>query len=202
MQLKDFDTLAAARLYETTQPRLIHRDTMNSLLASAGLYVSFQALAKDTNNPFQNLIAAFLDSTEYNFMIGNPTGDRQIAALDSIIAAGGDLGAALAQLRPVILSIANPVIKPFENATAHDFAVAKNDINRFKSVPNTAIEQNYLKITTTADCEPHRPSVYTQVHGEYIRVTSFPMVSVAGDYIALVTNHRDLHVDDVYGVVA
>lgn len=203
--LKDFTTLADAKAYSVTQPRLIHRDTMNSLLASSGLYVGFKAIAEDANNPFQNLIAAFLDSVEYNFMIGNATGDRQIAALDSIIAAGGDLGAALTALRPVILDIANPVVFPYANSTLNDFAVAKDDQTRFVAIPDSAIENNYLKITVdtslNAEFEAHRPSVYKLVHGQYVRITSFPLVDLSGDYIALVNNFRGLYVDNVYGVV-
>lgn len=203
MKLSEFNTLAEAKLYHKTQPRLIHRDSMNSLLASAGLYVGFQAMAVDNTNPFQNLIAAFLDSTEYNFMRGEPTstGERQIAALDSMIAAGGALGGALAQLKPIILAMANPVINPYENATEHDFAVAKDIQTRFKQMPNTAIVKDRLIITTNADCEKHNPSIYIKVGSKYERISGFVGVETAGEYNAFVNKNRDLYVDNVYGVV-
>jgi len=198
MNLQDFDTLADAKLYSQTHPKLIHRDTMNSLLADAQLYVTFKAIAQDTSNPqLQNLIAAFLDSQEYNFMVGNATGDRQIAALDGLIALGGDLGAALAQIRPIILAIANPTTNPFANSTQHDFALAKGFIVR---IEKQAVD-GWLKITTSADCEAHRPQVYVDVQGVMRRVAGFDVVSVAGDYITQVTRgYTSYFVDNAYCV--
>ena len=92
--------------------------------------------------------------------------------------------------------------QPFATSTKHDFEVAKDNQSRFKLIANSNIIDNYLKITTIVDCEAHRPNVYKQVHGKYIRVTSFPLVEKAGDYTALVNNHRNLYVDNVYNVVS
>ena len=201
MNLQDFATLADAKLYSQTHPKLIHRDTMNSLLADAQLYVTFKAIAQDASNPqLQNLIAAFLDSQEYNFMVGNATGDRQIAALDGLIALGGDLGAALAQIRPIILAIANPIVYPFANSTEHDFALAKGFIVR-KAVGQV---DGILVITTTADCEAHRPQVYQYIASVdyYKRVAGFGEVSTAGTYKIQVPRVPNLFIDDYYGVVS
>lgn len=206
MQLKDFETLADAQAYSTTQPKLIHRDTMNSLLASAGLYVQFKTMAEDSANPFQNLIAAFLDSVEYNFMIGNATGDRQILALDTMIEAGGDLGAALATLKPVIIGIANPAFNPFVNATSHDFAKAKG-IMVYKPIPDSQIDSNgYLAIdvdvSLNADFVSHAPQIHIETHGIKQRVAGFQTISKSGKYIAFVNRNRGLFVDDFYGVIS
>jgi hypothetical protein len=200
MRLQDFDTLAQAQAYVTTQPKLIHRDSMNSLLASAGLYVGLKAIAQDTASPFQNLISAFLDSTDYNFMIGNSTGDSQIAALDSIISAGGDLGAAMSSIRPLILGMANPTYRPFELSNKHDFDLAKGTITR-KPVTQT---DGILTITTTADCETHNPQVYQYIESAdfYKRVAGFRGVGVAGKHQIEVPRVSNLFVDDAYGVVS
>lgn len=199
MKLSDFNTLADAKAYTTTEPKLIHRDSMNSLLASAGMYVALKDISQDSTNPHQNLIAAFLDSTEYNFMVGNSTGDRQVLALDSMISAGGAMGVALQSLKPAILSIANPTVKPFESATKHDFDAAKGVIAR---VSKQAVD-GWLKITTAAECESHRPQIYVDVQGVLQRVAGFNAVSAAGDYVAQVPRgYTEYFVDDAYNVVS
>ena len=205
MNLQDFATLVEAKAYTTTQPKLIHRDSMNSLLASAGMYIALKDVAADTASPYQNLMAAFLDSVEYNFMIGNATGDRQIGALDSIIASGGALGLGLAAIRPTILAMANPEVKPFENATEHAFQVAKGAIEN-NLAPITA-ENGYARITVSADVEAHNPQIRQKLTFAdnsviYKRVAGFSAVSLAGDYQAQCPNLTDLFVDNAYGVVA
>jgi hypothetical protein len=204
MLLSDFSTLAEAKAYTTTQPKLIHRDSMNSLLASAGLYIALKGIALDSANPFQNLIAAFLDSVEYNFMVGDgtTTGDRQILALDSIIASGGDFGAAIASIKPVILAMANPTVNPFETKTAHDFELAKGIFNK---VPIT-VESGFCSIITTADIESHNPQIYRKVtfgNGdvEYIRVAGFSAVSTAKLYRVQCPSFPNMYMDNAYSVV-
>jgi len=103
--------LAAAQAHTETQGKLIPRNTMNSILAQAGLYNAFLAAS-----PTDDLIAAFMDvsSTEYNFIQSNPTGDGQIAALDTLIA--GDYPQ-LAALKPTLIALCNVPYQPFENTT-------------------------------------------------------------------------------------
>jgi hypothetical protein len=202
MNLSDFSTLAEAQAYVTTQPKLIHRDSINSLLASAGLYIALKDIALDSTNPFQNLISAFLDSVEYNFMVGDATGERQIAALDSIVDGGGDFGNAIALIKPLILKMANPEIKPFENATKHSFELAKGIVSK-KLV---TVENGYCAITTTADTESHNPQIYRQIsfsNGdvEYIRVAGFSAVSTAKLYRVQCPSFPNMYVDDAYSVI-
>ena len=109
--------LAAWQALPVTTGKLIHRDSMNSMLAMASVYVRFKAIALDDAHPFQNLIAAFLDSVEYNFIVGKTTGDLQIAALDQIIAADIDVSVPLASIKPAIMDRANSVNLPNANAT-------------------------------------------------------------------------------------
>ena len=103
--------LAAAQAYTETQGKLIPRNTMNSILAQAGLYNAFLSAS-----PTNDLIAAFMDvsSTEYNFIQGNVTGDGQIAALDTLIA--GDYPQ-LAGLKPTLIALCNVPYQPFANTT-------------------------------------------------------------------------------------
>jgi hypothetical protein len=202
MILSDFNTLAEARAYITTQPKLIHRDSMNSLLASAGIYIALKDIALDTTNPFQNLISAFLDSVEYNFMVGNITGDRQIAALDSIVSAGGAMGSAIVSIRPLILAMANPEIQPFEFSTTHDFLKAKGSM----TYAPVTVEQGFCTITTTDDTEAHSPQIYKRISfsngdAEYIRVAGFGAVATAGQYRVECPRFPAMYVDDAYSVV-
>jgi hypothetical protein len=202
MILSDFNTLVEARAYVTTQPKLIHRDSMNSLLASAGLYIALKDIALDTTNPFQNLISAFLDSVEYNFMLNSDTGNRQISALDSIVSAGGAMGSAIASIRPLILSMANPEIQPFEFSTEHDFLKAKGGM----TYALVTVEQGFCTITTTADTEAHIPQIYKRIsfsNGdvEYVRVAGFGVVSTAGQYRVQSPSFPVMYVDDAYSVV-
>ena len=210
MKLSDFATLALAQAHTVTQPKLIHRDTMNSLLANAGIYAAFKVMALDDANPFQDNIAAFLDSTDYNFMVGDgtTTGDRQIAALDTMIASGGAMGAALSAIRPIILAIANPVVYPCANVTLHAFELAKDTVTR---IPLVANEQGYARITTTSDCPLHNPQITrltTLLDGTliYTRVASFMNVSQAkpnmtSPYLAICPA-GDYFVDNTYGVIS
>ena len=103
--------LAAAQAYTETQGKLIPRNTMNSILAQAGLYNAFLSAS-----PTNDLIAAFMDvsSTEYNFIQGNATGDGQITALDALIA--GDYPQ-LAALKPTLIALCNVPYQPFANTT-------------------------------------------------------------------------------------
>jgi len=193
--LAEFETLKAAKEYTQTQGRLIPRTTMNSLLGDAGLMLAFEAEAQ-TDDRF----AAFMHptSTEYNFMIGNATGDKQIAMLDDIIAEGKF--PALAALKPIVLHIANPVTYPHTNATEYDFKREKG-----LPIPKKEVEpvKGHIKITFTQDVEPHRPQVYVMVQGVKQRITGFGLVDKAGDYLAQVPRgYAQFYVDDAYGVIA
>lgn len=192
------ELLALAKAEKVTVGKLIHRDSMNSLLASAGMYNALKAIAADTNNPDSDAMAAFLDSTEYNFIVGDTTGDRQIAAMDAIISEGGVLGAGLGAIKPVIIAMANRESDAYPNVTLHDIKTATGTITR---VSKQAVN-GWLKITTTADCEAHRPQIYVDVQGVLQRVAGFNVVSVKGDYVAQVPRvYAEYFVDDAYGVI-
>lgn len=195
--LAEFNTLKDAREYPFTQGRLIPRTTMNSLLGSAGLMLAFKQEAK-----VDDRFAAFMDptSTEYNFMRGDgtTTGDKQIEMLENIISEGKF--PALAAIKPLVLSIANPVTYPHANATEYDFKRAKGLPIAQKEV---APVNGYIKITLTLDVGPHRPQVYVDIQGVKQRITGFGLVDKSGDYLAQVPRgYAKFYVDDAYGVIA
>ena len=202
MTLSDYPTLASAKLVTSTTGRLIHRDTMNSLLGKAGIYIDFKALALDASSPFQNIVAAFLDSEEYSFIVGDPIGDDLILLLDSMIASNLNISPALALLRPKLILASNPISHPFAQKTELDFQIAKGTITR-KAITT---EHNTCTIVTNADCEPHTPQIYqklTYSDGsiEFDRVAGFSAVSTAGRYRTHCKVLPDLYVDDAYGVI-
>ena len=128
MNLSDFNTLTEAQEYSETTGKIINRDTMNNLLALSGVYIRFKEIAVDNTHQYQNMTAAFLDSQNYNFIIGNETGDAQITVLDAIIAANIDISPALTALKPIILSKANITTHPFADVTQSQFNTAKNEL--------------------------------------------------------------------------
>ena len=87
---------------------------------------------------------------------------------------------------------------PFINATKHDFQAAKGTITR---VTKQAVK-GWLKITTTVDCEKHKPQIYVNIQGVIRRVAGFDPVELAGDYLTQVpSGYSDYFVDNAYGVV-
>jgi hypothetical protein len=162
MKLSDFNTLAEAQAYTETVGKIINRDTMNNILALSGVYIRFKEIATDNTHPHQNILAAFLDSQNYNFIIGNDTGDAQISVLDGMIAADTDISTALSQLKPILLSKANTTTFPFSDATQEQFdsakallAIEKQECTYPQTLAyiQTASNQGVdVEITTDVDC--------------------------------------------------
>lgn len=201
MKLADFETLAEAKAYETTQGRMVSRHIMNGILAQASLYVPLKRMADDDTNPFQNAMAAFFDSgiSDYNFQTAHPIGQQNLGMLDDMIAADvGGLGSALAAVKTQLLALANVTVTPFADTTEHAWQLAKGTVQRVEKTPTNG----YLQITTTADCERHNPQISIQVGSEFVRVASFNGIESAGTYTAQVPKgYSTLWVDDTYGVI-
>ena len=197
-QLHEFETLQSAREHVEVQGKMIHRNSMNAWLATAGKYRRLKEIASDSSHPLGDGAAAFLDSDEYNLIQSSETGQNIIKLMQSLIAAEGN-DPALQGVLDKGVAAANEVYYPYANATAHDFAKAKG------SCPVKAIEpiNGYLKITLTQDVEAHRPQVYAIVQGVRQYVTTFGVVSKADDYLAPVPRqYSELLVDNFYGVIA
>jgi hypothetical protein len=211
-QLKDFNTLAEAKAYQTTQDGYISANLMNSLLAQNGLTRAMQIISETDGHPAQNAMISFFDprSTEYNFIQGNSTGDAQIALLDTLIDAGSALDTVVAgqtiavatkfsELKPTLIALCNKTYFPYENTTQHAFELAKGTINRS---PISHVD-GIVQITTTFDVENHNPQVYYKSPNVnyFKRVGGFTGVSTAGTYYAEVPRMSNLWVDNEYGAI-
>jgi len=200
VKLTDFATLAEARAYEHVQEQMINRNQMNGILAQAVLYVSLKAIAASDGHPFQDAMAAFFDATEYNFTAGTPVGDQNIAMLDAMIAAGLPESPALAATRPTVVALANPMVKPYEYTTLHQFLTANGTCPRKPVAPSNG----WLQITLAAAVETHSPSVWNYVSefDHWERIGGFAQVGGAGAYTLKVSKAwSQLWIDDAYGVL-
>ena len=201
MRLQDFDTLAEAKAYETVQGRMISRHIIIATLVQAGILKTLQRMADDDENPFQDAMTGLFDPGlyDYNFQFDHPIGQANLGLLDAMIASDiGGLGADLTAVRSQFVALANPMVKPFENVTLHAFLTAKGTCPRKEVTP----QGGWLTITLSQDVERHAPVVWQQVGSHFVRVTQFPAVEAAGEYIAKVSQgFSTLYVDDAYGVI-
>lgn len=122
----DETALGEAHAFVAYTGKLIHRNTMNSLLTQSGVYTAFKKLAADDGHPWQDAAAAFLDSTEFNFMQSDTTGMIQIGMLDQMIASNitvdvgnrsVDVSTALVNVKATAIAIANTPYYPFATVT-------------------------------------------------------------------------------------
>jgi len=196
--LAEFETLEKAKAYPQVRGKMIHRNSMNLILARNGCYNRLKDVSENPLHPLRDLVSAFIDSTEYNLIQSSETGQGVIALMRELIAAEGD-DADLQKVLDSSIAIANETYYPYENATAHDLAKAKGNC----PVKTVTPINGYLKITLTQDVEVHRPQVYAMVQGVKTHVTTFSAVSKAGDYLAQVPRqYSELLIDDFYGVIA
>lgn len=213
--LADFNTLAEARAYTETMGRLIPRNSMNAILAKAGLSAALDYIKSTYGHPAQDAVISFLDpgSIDYNFIVGDgtTTGDEQIASLDAMISAGisvtfgdgelqrtVDVSAGLSIIRPELIARCNKTVHPFANTSQYEFDLAKGNAIAKKPL---AYQQGYVFITTTSDCGRHNPQILKKIGEHYVRVASFSGVEQAGEYKAQVPS-GELYVHDAYGVIA
>lgn len=199
LQLSEFATLAEARDYSFAQGKMIHRNSMNAWLSSAGKYRRLKAIAADEAHPLGDGAAAFLDSTEYNLIQTSETGQGVIALMQALIAAEGN-DAGLQVVLDKAIASANETIHPYANVSEYEWRKARGEAISTKQVTPV---NGYIKITLAQDVEAHRPQVYAEVQGVKQRVTGFGVVEKAGDYLAQVPRgYVSFYVDDAYGAIA
>jgi len=195
MQLKDFNTLADAKAYELVtlghiDDRMVNERGIFALIGMADGEALMSAI--EANQTIPNRVKAWFKPSEQGIDISDT---NAIAILTGMVASG-DLSAIN---KDTLINSAYTVTAPFINSTAHDFAVAKNTITR---IEKQAVD-GWLKITTNADCEAHRPQVYVDIQGLMRRVAGFDVVSVAGGYITQVPRgYASYFVDNAYSVVS
>lgn len=211
MKLEDFDTIEDAKAHTEIRGDFISANSMNSLLAQKNLTRAMKIISETDGHPAQNAMLSFFDprSTDYNFIIGDPTGDAQIALLDGLIDAGGALNTQVggqvisvalkfAELRPILIAKCNVPFKPFENVSNADFARAKGNMI-YKQVDTDNL--GWVSIETNADVEEHRPQVFA-LSGGRKKITTFGVVSKAGIYDAQVERqYTTVYVEDYYQVI-
>lgn len=200
MEFKDFDTLVKAQAYKVITGQLINRDSLNGWLGAAKIYKRMKAIAADDTHPFCDVMEAFLDSVDYNFIEGTVAGDQHIELLDSLIANEPTIGQQLAEIKPLVMARANVVTKPYENKTQADWDRSQGLMAYTSGKPQ---QKGFIKLTVSADCEPHRPQIFAIVQGIKTRVGTAPEISKGGDYLARVpTSHSSYVVENSYGVIS
>ena len=197
--LAEFDTLQAAKEYPQTRGKMIHRNTMNLLLAQNERYITLKDIADNPLHPMRELVAAFMDSTEYNLIQTSTAGQAVIQLMQTLIAVESN-DAKLQSVLDTAMALANETYYPHANATEYVFKRAKGlPIAQKEVVP----VNGYIKITLTRVVEPHRPQVYVDIQGVKQRITGFGLVDKAGDYLAQVPRgYASFYVDDAYGAIA
>lgn len=200
MNLKDFDTLADAKAWTQTRGEFISRNEMNALLAGAGLYVAFKKIAENDAHPFQNMIAAFLDATQYNFIQSETIGQQNTAVLDAMIAADLPESPALTALKPTILAMSNIVHNPYSGTTEHEWALAKEAMTRKTVTP----VNGWLQVTYTTAVEQHAPNLWIY-HSDvdfWERVGGIGVVGEAKTYTVKAPRNTPMLIDNAYDAIA
>lgn len=193
--LKDFNTLAEAKAYtEAFEQEVSLTDTLILLSLTGSDATLFQS-----TSPRAMAFMLSIQAGVPSFDLRNSTeAGQQLQGLLSLLVQDG---AVTPQFLEQGIAFCNKVVTPHENATEHDWAVAKDDQARFKAVPASAINDKWLTLTWAGEFEAHRPSVYFVQGGKKRRLTSFPLIESAGTYECFVNNNQNLFVDDVYGAI-
>jgi hypothetical protein len=195
MSLSDFATLAEAQAFAVVKGRMTSPDMVVSLLTEHDSVISLQDKAKIDAKAAGFLLALNGAVTEYNLITGHAIGDKQQLLLTHLVY----IGAVTPEFKNAIILYANPVTYPHATATQADFAKAKGLMTYAQVTPING----WLKITTTADCETHKPQIHADIQGMKKRVAGFDVVSVAGDYLTQVPREYGiLFVDNAYSVIS
>lgn len=202
MRLQDFNTLAEAKAYETTQGKMISREMIIATLVNAGILVTLQRMRDDDANPFQDAMTGFFDDgiRDYNFQTGHPVGQSNLGLLDAMIEADiGGLGAELTAVRAQFVALANITVRPYSGTTEHEWALAKGNINRTTVTPTNG----WLQVTYTQDVERHAPSLWIQhTDVDYLElVGGLGVVDKAGAYTIRAPRNAPMLLDDAYSAV-
>jgi hypothetical protein len=200
MSLADFSTLADAQAFELiTDKKQVGSGQARGFFVAEGIWATLRQIQADIANPLFALADAVIvtasDASSY-FGLDPTTAD----GLGNLAAAQIMVDAAImtAAQKTSLLALALKSTYPHINDTQADFAKAKGLMVYTEIAPI----KGWLKITTTADCEAHRPQIYADIQGIKRRVAGFDVVSVVGDYLAQVPGeYSTLFVDDSYGVM-
>lgn len=198
--------LAEAQAYEIIEPAFITSNTLTVYVVQAGLYDVFSDVANNPESPVRGICMALMDrlrgQSEFNLSQSLPLGQANLAMLNTLIQALPQHSVAISNLRDVLLSVSNRVVRPFANTTLHDVLVARGEC----LVKPVTVIDGWVVITTTADCPKHNPRLLAvnSRTGKWQRINNFYGVAEAGSYEAQVPREwfgAELAVDDAYGVM-
>ena len=199
--LSDFATLAEAQVHtEITDKKQVGSGQARGFFVTSGIWTALRQIQSDMTHPLYALADAVIvtasDGSSY-FGMDSSTAEGQgnLAASQILV----DAGVMTEAQKLELFSKALTVTKPYANATQAEFLKAKGLTTYIQLTP----VNGWLKITTTADCEAHRPQVFADIQGIKRRVAGFDVVSVAGNYLTQVPReHATLYVEDAYNVVS
>jgi len=199
-KLSDFATLAEAQAHaEVVDKKQVGSGQARGFFVSSGIWTVLRQIQTDMAHPLYALADAVIvtasDGSSY-FGMDSSTAEGQgnLAAAQILV----DAGVMTEAQKLELFSKALTVTKPYENTTQAEFLKAKGLTTYAQVTP----VNGWLKITTTADCEAHRPQIHAEIQGIKRRVAGFDLVSKTGGYLAQVPReHTTFFVDDFYGVV-
>jgi len=199
-KLSDFATLAEAQAHtEVVDKKQVGSGQARGFFVSSGIWTTLRQIQADMAHPLYALADAVIvtasDGSSY-FGMDSSTAEGQgnLVAAQMLV----DAGVMTEAQKLELLSKALTVTKPYENTTQAEFLKAKGLTTYVQVTP----VNGWLKITTTADCEAHRPQVFATIQGVKRRVAGFDVVSAAGNYLTQVPReHEALYVEDAYNVV-
>lgn len=203
MKLGDFETLSAARTHTESRGVILNANDMGVIFDKHPGNLSALEAIESTDESVRVFLTLFRSGGgRFDFRknevedSAETDGDRLSNKMNSLVEAGTlTLGFATA-----VFNAANVTVKPFENVSEYDWRKARGeDIDTKQVVP----ANGWIKITLTQDVEAHRPQVYALVQNARQHVTTFGVVSKAGNYLAQVPRqYAELLVDNFYGAIA
>jgi len=204
MKLEDFLTLELAQADAVViDKKRVGSGQFRGWAADNGVWLKLRVIQSDKANPLFSLAdAVIITASDASSYFGiDPDLPDGVAVLQSLNVMHS-AGIVTSAQRDEFLAISVTTTYPHANKTEHDFQIAKGTISRV----SVGVNKGFCTITTTADCEKHRPQIYRRITfdaGDYklVRVAGFGVVEKAGQYRVQCPSHVDMFIDNAYGVI-
>jgi len=189
MQLKDFATLADAKLYtqstlKSSDARMLNERGIFSLIGLADGEVLMQAIEGSVDIPAR--VKSWFKPSEQGIDIADP---NALGILAGMVAAN-----VLTQANSDLLSgYAYVKTQPFTNATAYEFSRAKGTISYLEKTPLNG----YVKLTSSSSDE-YLAVFYSDIQGVRVREGSVNIKGV-GEYI--VRANKPIFIENYYNAL-
>ncbi|MCB5226187.1 hypothetical protein JAO78_005095 [Alishewanella sp. 16-MA] len=198
----------AAKAHPVTVGNMLEASTVNGWLSAFKLLPIVKQIAEnEPNHPAHSDVLAvwvgLLGNHQFNFKIGNITGDGQIAALNRLITTDlTEHAAALNMFKQTALYYANTVTYPLAKTTLYDVLTTEN------ACPTAAVSKvgGYLAFTLNDVVEEHSARLWgVNPRTNRSTVLGNMRLSDAGAYEFKMPTHyldfTDYAIDDAYGVI-